>query len=183
MSLKKYKDQLLEGQITENSLREYLSGTNWKYLRDATENENKCEKWDQLWSLNKQEYKIEIKGKKKTSRANKNYSQDTTVIELVGISYKKNNQWVSSVGWLYGKADLFAFAYNDIFLLVDKIKLQQFIQSKELDLNHPLIKGKEPAPVNIVYCRKSQPTERCVYVLYSDMINYCLFGENNENET
>ena len=101
---------VLEGKEKERKFAELF-----KLTEKSTPKEDRNEKWDvKIIS------KVDVKGLKKIDRKDKAYNEHWHWIELKG---NKGND-----GWLYGEADYFAFETNNYWLLVDKVKLQQFIK-------------------------------------------------------
>lgn len=70
------------------------------------------------WDL-KVSFKFEVKGLKKRRRSDEGVDQTIHWVELKNVHGK--------VGWLYGEADYFVFELEKYWLIVDKIKLQEYI--------------------------------------------------------
>lgn len=75
----------------------------------------------QHWDL-KIDTKIDIKSLKKENRYDPTYNENFHYVEIKNVN--------NDLGWLYGKADYFAFELENYWLIVDKIKLQNFIKEK-----------------------------------------------------
>lgn len=86
-------------------------------VTDATQEEDMFEHWDV-----KLETKIDVKALRKTRRGDKATDENIHWVELKNVN--------GNLGWLYGKADCFAFELIDYWVIVDKIKLQEFIKEK-----------------------------------------------------
>lgn len=69
------------------------------------------------------EYKVDVKAMKRIHRGG-DLNENIHWIELYGITGKP--------GWIAGKADFFAFETEDYFIVVDKLKLQEFIKTLDL---------------------------------------------------
>jgi len=82
----------------------------------ATKEEDMYEHWD----LKYKNKKIDVKGLKKLHRNDINPNEDWNWIELTNV-------W-GDTGWLYGKADQFAFETYNYWILVSKDKLQKHIE-------------------------------------------------------
>lgn len=67
-------------------------------------------------------YRIDIKGLKKKKRSDSTTDETIHWVEILNVKGEH--------GWLYGEADFFAFELNEYWLIVEKIKLQNFIKSK-----------------------------------------------------
>lgn len=77
--------------------------------------EDRSEKWDI-----KIHTKIDVKGLKKIDRTDKDTTEDWHWVELKGNKGKG--------GWLYGNADYFAFETLNYWIIVEKKKLQIFLE-------------------------------------------------------
>ena len=86
-------------------------------LVEATTNQNIYEHWDFKYvSPNDGEtIKIDVKAIKRLKRKDDNVTDQICWIEFV-------NNW-GKAGWVYGKADIIAQAYDDGFILVSRKKL------------------------------------------------------------
>lgn len=65
-------------------------------------------------------YKFDVKGLKKRRRSDAETDETIHWVELKNVQGK--------LGWLYGDADFFAFELKKYWLIVDKLKLQDFIK-------------------------------------------------------
>lgn len=97
-------------------------------VTEATREEDMLEHWDI-----KLETKIDVKALRKTKRGDKTTDENIHWIELKNVN--------GNLGWLYGQAHCFAFELIDYWVIVDKIKLQEFIKDKCKDK----IKTETPA--------------------------------------
>lgn len=66
--------------------------------------------------------KVDVKGLKKINRSDEKPNEQFHYIEIKNVNGK--------VGWMYGKADFFAFETNDYWILVGKKQLQELIAEK-----------------------------------------------------
>lgn len=124
---------VLNGKAKEKKFAELFINT-----EQSTPKEDKQEKWDI-----KIVAKVDVKGLKKIDRTDKEYNESWHWIEL------KNN--AGNDGWLYGQADYFAFETLNYFIVVDKMKLQLFI-NKHVYKNK-IFKEKKPYKI---YQRKGK---------------------------
>jgi len=88
-----------------------------KLFSDSIES-NKQENIYQHWDI-KVPIRIDVKGIKKIYRTDEKPNQNFHWIELKGITGK--------LGWLYGEAEFFAFETESYFIIVEKLKLQDWI--------------------------------------------------------
>lgn len=87
---------------------------------NSTKDEDMYEHWDVNIGA-----KIDVKSLKKESREDLMYNENFHWIELLNVNGDRS--------WLYGDADYFAFETNDYWLLVEKHKLQDFMELKTKD--------------------------------------------------
>ena len=97
----------------------------------ASEEEDIKEHWDV-----KVVTKIDVKGLRKKNRSDANVDENFHWVELSNVHGGKRT------GSLYGMADYFSFETYDYFIMVCKLKLQEFIESK--CKGKKLEKTKEP---------------------------------------
>lgn len=162
---KSQKDCYFNGFTTQEEFRtamEKATNLNWKweFNRYAASNENKIEKWDQLWNVNGAETRLEVKGLKKQCRSGD--FTDSTVLEIKGINGSK--------GFLYGEAELIAFkAVDNTFIIVPIQKLRDFVDLYRhvpvlIKLPHNVMPNKQ------IYYRVSQPQELCMFVKTAELV-------------
>jgi len=65
---------------------------------------------------------IDVKAMKKKHRSDDKTNENIHYVELKNV--------LGNPGWLYGEAHYFAFETEDYWLLVDKMRLQEFIKEK-----------------------------------------------------
>lgn len=100
------------GKLKEAEFAKLFSNTT-----PSTKEEDMYQHWDL-----KIDTKIDIKSLKKENRCDPTYNENFHYVEIKNV----NNDF----GWLYGKADYFAFELENYWLIVEKIKLQEFIKEK-----------------------------------------------------
>ena len=83
----------------------------------STKEEDIYEHWDVKMSI-----KVDVKAMKKINRSDESPNENVHYVELKNVHGKN--------GWLYGDADYFAFETEDYFIMVSKLKLQEFIANK-----------------------------------------------------
>lgn len=118
---------LKSGKITENSFRKEFRETS-----ESTSVEDITEHWDI-----KVETKIDVKGLKKIKRNDIFNDENYHYVEIVNVN--------GDLGWLYGDCDAFAFETFTHWVIVDKVKLQEFIAKT-------VIKLKVDSPDKALYC-------------------------------
>lgn len=100
------------GKLKEAEFAKLFSNTT-----PSTKEEDMYQHWDL-----KIDTKIDIKSLKKENRYDPTYNENFHYVEIKNVN--------NDLGWLYGKADYFAFELENYWLIVDKIKLQNFIKEK-----------------------------------------------------
>lgn len=98
---------------------------------EASKDEDINEHWDLLISA-----KIDVKSIKKQNRYDLIFNENFHWVELKNVNGK--------LSWLYGKADFFAFEVEDYWIIVEKSKLQEFVETK--------CKGQEIGKTKDPYC-------------------------------
>lgn len=86
-------------------------------IRKPTNKEDMIEHWDINIGV-----KVDVKGLKKILRTEEHPNEDYHWIEIKGITGK--------LGWLYGQADYIAFETYDYFIIVNRERLRQWVESK-----------------------------------------------------
>jgi hypothetical protein len=92
---------------------------------DATKEQDIKEHWDIKVLLDEKEVKIDVKSIKKLNRYDVVYNENFHWVELKNVN--------GDHGWLYGDSDLIAFEIEEYFILVGRLKLKKFIESKVKD--------------------------------------------------
>lgn len=153
----------------------YLNGLNDEfYVMEATEktlggtcfksntNEDKYDHIDFWWdSPKKGLIGIDVKGRRKNKRNDKDYDDTINWIEILNVK--------GDLGWIYGKSYYIAFRTNNKIIFVKREKLQQFTEEK--------IKGKDlvyetPSEFYIPYQRKKYGRkDMMIKVPTEDLIN------------
>ncbi len=109
--------------------------------------------------------KIDVKGLKKVNRWDNDVNENIHWVEIKGIT--------GHLGWLYGKADYFAFETFDYWILVSKIKLQELIKTRTIK---EWVKEKE------LYKLYQRPNKQDVITLVKT-IDLCSIAESIINKT
>lgn len=73
------------------------------------------------WDCQINDYKYDVKGRKRLNRHDINYTNDIHV-ELVNVR--------GNLGWIEGKANFIAFEQEDKFLIVNRIALKHLVNEK-----------------------------------------------------
>lgn len=83
----------------------------------STKEQDMHEHWDVSLTM-----QIDVKAMKKKDRKDATTNENIHYVELKNV--------LGNPGWLYGEAHYFAFELEDYWLMVDKIRLQEFIKDK-----------------------------------------------------
>lgn len=94
----------------------------------STSQQDMSEHWDVKLVNKGKTVLTDVKAMKKRNREDSTPDETIHYIELFNVSGKK--------GWLYGKADCFAFETTDQYIVVEKKPLQDFIAEKCKDKIH-----------------------------------------------
>lgn len=86
-------------------------------IREANKEEDIHEHWDVNLSL-----RFDVKAIKKVNRFDDKPNENIHWVEIKNVNGDK--------GWLYGKAEYFAFETEDYWIIVEKDKLQEFVAEK-----------------------------------------------------
>ncbi len=112
---------LEKGHKTEKSFGGKFSNVEYSTTKEDIENH-----WDLMIlsdeCLYLKDKKVDVKGLKKINRFDEHPNENFHYVEVCSVRGGKKS------GWLYGKADYFAFELNDYWLVVDKLKLQKLIE-------------------------------------------------------
>ena len=139
------RENLIKGRLTEKLFAETVKKFGF-YTKESTLDEDRHGHFDLIISTH---IKVDVK-RIKCNDENHAY------VEL------KNVQ--GNLGSLYGDADYFAFETKDYFIMVDKVKLQEFIAEK--------CKAKERCTrpeIYKLYNRADKPLERTVLIPTLDL--------------
>lgn len=109
-SLREYKEQ----EIEFSHLVEDLGS-----IRPSSKYEDIYGHYDLKLNINGKLIYIDVKALKKIHRYDEKTDERYHYVEIRNVKGK--------LGWLYGKADWFAFETNDSYVVVDKLKLQELI--------------------------------------------------------
>lgn len=83
----------------------------------STKEQDIHEHWDVSITM-----QIDVKAMKKKHRGDETTNENIHYVELKNV--------LGNPGWLYGEAHYFAFEIEEYWILVDKIRLQEFIKVK-----------------------------------------------------
>lgn len=83
----------------------------------STKEQDIHEHWDVSLTM-----QIDVKAMKKKHRSDATTNENIHYVELKNV--------LGNPGWLYGEAHYFAFEIEEYWILVDKIRLQEFIKVK-----------------------------------------------------
>lgn len=166
----------------------------FQFERMATKKEDIEEHWDLIVSHPttspfpwieeghaKTLYRTEVKSMKRVRRGDSAPTDETIVIEIRGVQPQKKE--IVNHGWLWGKADIFAFEMNDGFWLIESQKLRKVIielgELYKIDFTaHPdLGKGKK---LYKLYGRFGRG-DKFIYVRKEDLLKTApyILGENS----
>jgi hypothetical protein len=110
-----YKENHIKFQEIEKKFAESVKI--FSKVEYSTKDQDIYEHWDVKMSI-----KVDVKAMKKINRSDEESNENIHYVELKNVH--GNN------GWLYGDADYFAFETEDYFVMVSKVKLQEFIANK-----------------------------------------------------
>ena len=132
--------RLAIGKMKEEEFKKFFSNT-----QKPTDQQDMDEHWDF-----KTELKIDVKGMKKQKKSDSEPNENIHWIELKNV--------LGKLGWLYGKADFFAFETKKYWVIVDKTKLQNWVAKN-------IIKEIKPTPT--MYYLYNRATSHDVITLVS----------------
>lgn len=135
-----FNDGLKDEEYVMKIVEENLGGTCYK----SSKKEDMVEHIDIWWnSPKKGKISIDVKGRRKSKRNEKQYNDEITWIELKNVQGKD--------GWVYGKSDYIAFITLDRIIFVKTIKLRIF--SEEKIINKKIVYNN-PSDYYVPYQRK-----------------------------
>jgi hypothetical protein len=126
------KDSLELGENAEHLFILLAVNLGWK-ISSSSKAENIDEHWDYLIEKENNNFRVEVKSRKRVSRNDEKLRTDLTWVEIHGVRPK-------DTGWLFGKADLIAFEREKSFLMVKRLDLLALV-NKKVDL---VAKVREP---------------------------------------
>lgn len=122
----------------------------WKKGYQATKSTKNQDIHDHIdyWVTNKNsETKgFDVKGRKKTSRNNKGYTDDWVWIEFINVIGKN--------GWIKGKADFIAFELENTFLIVKRAELRELCKKLITDTKTRVTNARDAK--YLLYTRKNR---------------------------
>ncbi len=104
--------EFIIGKLTETEFAKLFNN-----VTPSTKEQDMYEHWDLKLTT-----KIDVKAIKKENRYDTVYNENFHWVEIKNVHGK--------LSWLYGEADFFAFETEDYWILVDKLKLQDFMKTK-----------------------------------------------------
>lgn len=104
--------EFIIGKLTEAEFANLFTN-----VTPSTKEQDMYEHWDLKLTT-----KIDVKAIKKENRYDTVYNENFHWVEIKNVHGK--------LSWLYGEADFFAFETEDYWILVDKLKLQEFMKIK-----------------------------------------------------
>jgi|TARA_R100001244_G_scaffold132361_1_gene108417 hypothetical protein len=127
----------------------------------ATREQNMFEHWDMkgtLFDVTNKIFKFDVKGIKRDTRHG-NLNPKIVWTESQNVRGNK--------GWLYGKADFISFEKPEQFVIVDRIKLLEFMREKIAENNNEIVEQPHAALYRI-YQRQGRK-DKISKALMSDM--------------
>lgn len=109
--------QYIVGKLTEKECAKLC-----KKVVEANEDQDKKEHWDIEGEIDEERLKIDVKSMKRQNMYDPLPDERFHWVEFQNVR--------GDIGWLYGKADAFAFEIEDYFILVRKSALQKFMETK-----------------------------------------------------
>ena len=116
------RDSLELGTSAQEQFQELAVKRGWHVTR-ATKEQDIDEHWDYLIKNSAgQEYKVDVKARKRISRWDESVQEDWVWVELHGVRQH-------DAGWLFGgTAELIAFEKKNCFVLITKSALQEIVK-------------------------------------------------------
>jgi len=163
---KKYIDSVSMGKSAEELFVSIAKSKNYT-VNKSTLHQDKTEHWDYeiIKTINNSFHKrkIDVKSLRKINRSDAAPSDKLILIELQNVG--------GGTGWLYGKADGFAFQLIDSFILIGKTDLQTKVESL-IDINKESITTNSNKKAYIIYDRKRwNNNDRFVYITKEDLLS------------
>jgi len=127
----------------------------------STREQDILEHWDMkgvLFDVTNQVFKFDVKGIKRDTRQG-NFNPKIVWAEAVNVHGNK--------GWLYGKADFIAFEKPKQFVIVDRVKLLQFMRKKIEENNNEEVTQPHAALYRIY--QRHERKDKISKALMSDM--------------
>ncbi|MDX1377634.1 MAG: hypothetical protein R3307_02205 [Anaerolineales bacterium] len=151
------KDSLELGQRAESRFASIARQKGWT-ITEASKTGNIEDHYDYEISKGDQQFRVDVKSKKRVSRRSENVQDDLVWVEFRSVRGTK--------GWLFGSADLIAFEYQNGFRIVERKALVRVIN--KLVKIHVKVHKPEDALYK-VYTRKGRPDE-ITLIKSSDLI-------------
>ena len=139
-------DSIQRGAEGESNFEKACQNNNYT----ATKSTKKQDMYDHIdyWVKNKKgkTMAFDVKGRKKTSRSCKGYSNDWVWIEFKNVQGKE--------GWIKGKADFIAFELENSFLIVKRAELRELCKKLIKDTKTRVTSAKDAR--YLLYSRKDR---------------------------
>lgn len=103
------------GFLSDGKLKEKEFASFFKNASFSTKEKDINEHWDVEIKI-----KIDVKSLKRINRDDYDTNENYHFVEIKNVN--------GDDGWVYGKADYFAFELNDYWVIVEKLSLQNFIK-------------------------------------------------------
>lgn len=127
----------------------------------ASSKQDRIEHWDVIITYpNGNSYKIEVKGLKRVNRNDNNQQSEWICIEIKGIT--------GYPGWIYGKADYIAFETENGFMLINRVKLVDYVENTVDILSEPLLSPRENKKLYTLY-RRFGRKDKFIYFKKTDL--------------
>lgn len=164
MSKYKYRESWDRGQSTEERFRRCCEAKNIDHQKSEF-HEDVNHHFDCILANS---IRVDVKGRKRRKRSDTEMDDDIIYVELMNV---KGNR-----GWLYGKADYFAFERLEGFVMVKKDDLIPLVER--------LVKDdfKSYPTLYYMYRRKNRPDEAVTLISYEDLLTIPhIFLEDKES--
>ena len=142
------KDSLELGQKAESRFAILAQQNGWT-VTEASQKGNIEDHYDYEISKDDQQFKVDVKSKKRVSRKTSDVQDDFVWVEFKTVR--------NTMGWLFGKADLIAFENQNGFKIVERKALVRLI-NKLVDVGGVKVKSPEDALYK-TYTRKGRPDQ------------------------
>ena len=147
------------GHATENVFEKLAMAHGYK-VRKATRDEQISHIDFILDSPEWQNIKVDVKGRKKTSRQNKKFNDKWVWIEFRNVQGKE--------GWIYGKANFIAFERKEDFIIINRVTLRNWLGKSNVRWDLPTVKNSWESKYRI-YSRRGR-NDQLTQVKMSDIL-------------
>jgi hypothetical protein len=127
VSIFKYKtgEPVSRGQLAEDTFKKLLVAEGYP-VRDANRQEQIQSHIDFIVNQNNKPVNYEVKARKKIRRSDPDVQDDFVWVEIQSVSDRDGNV---HLGWIFGAADFIAFERASDFIVVDRLKLLDFVKT------------------------------------------------------